>query len=381
MTATENQSSTAPDPTPQSSAVPQLRETKPAEDGTTEDASTEPGLLEKGKRLLLGLTKKKEGDTTEQAAHNSPQQHNTTHTSAPTLGASPPLSPPPADGRPSPRGSPRLHAAGVSASPNRRNIRSASPSHLHSPASSQIFERNVQESVSELDRSELSPHLPAHIQTEDHIPPVLEASAEAITNDHLNPDDVEIVMSSAHQPAAAAVAGSRESVYSPAQSQDDFSVLSAVPPNHAEANETSYGSIDTTDPRRLSFISFADVVQAEHVESDNRDAIQVMSLSSTANRSPSPVRSPTSSHGFSASPPTSGATSPKADYLANKNARAPNSPTVAAHGTHSPTSGGGDLQIETMRETLLKTGNEDLSSARSQPLSPVSRDNSIADLK
>jgi hypothetical protein len=246
---------------------------------------------------------------------------------------------------------------------------------MHSPASSQIFERNVQDSVSELDRSELSPHLPAHIQTEDHIPPVLEASSLAITDDHLNPDEVQIVSHPVHQPASAAVAGSRDSVYSP--SQQEFQ-LSAVP-SHPDINEagSNYGSLDTTDPRRLSFISFADVVQAEHVE-ENRDPMQFMSLSSTANRSPSPVRSPASSHGFSASPPTSGAASEKgADYTSPKGVRVPTSPT-AASGTHSPPLGG-ELQIETMRQALRKTGSGDLSGARSQPLSAVSIEDSVAD--
>jgi hypothetical protein len=255
--------------------------------------------------------------------------------------------------------------------------RSSSPGMLHSPASSQIFERNVQDSVTELDRSELSPHLPTHIQTEDHIPPVLEASSIAITDDHLNPDEVEIVMHSAHQPVSASVAGNRESIYSP--SQDEFSVLTA-PSSHTEAPESTsnYGSIDTTDVRRLSFISFADVVQAEHVEND-RDAVQIMSLSSTANRSPSPVRSPTSSHGFSVSPPTSGAASEKgAEYISPKLGRGPGSPTGATHGTQSPPRGG-DLQIETMRQALRKTGSGDLSGARSQPLSAVSMDESPAD--
>ncbi|KAF2748321.1 hypothetical protein M011DRAFT_400645 [Sporormia fimetaria CBS 119925] len=298
-------------------------------------------------------------------------------TSAPTLTASPPLSPPAADSRASPRGSPRLRATSGTTSPNRRIHRSSSPGLLHSPASSQIFERNVQDSVVELDRSELSPHLPAHIQTEDHIPPVLEASSKAITDNHLNPDDVEIVMHAAHQPVSAAVAGNRDSIYSPTPTQDESSALAS----QADVADTAanYGSIDTTDVRRLSFISFADVVQAEHVEND-RDAVQMMSLASTANRSPSPMRSPTSSHGFSASPPTSGAASEKgAEYLSQKAGRVPNSPTVALHGAHSPPLGGGELQIETMRQALRKTRSGDLGGVRSQPLSAESLTDGGAD--
>lgn len=240
----------------------------------------------------------------------------------------------------------------------------------------------MQESVSELDRSELSPHLPSHIQTEDHIPPVLEASSLAITDDHLNPDEVEIVMHPAHQPASELVSGSRDSVYFP--SQDDLAGLSPAT-GHSEVHESTsnYGSLDTTDVRRLSFISFADVVQAEHVEND-RDAMQFMSLSSTANRSPSPVRSPASSHGLSASPPTSGAASEKgADYVSPKGARVLGSPmttaTTTTHGTHSPPLGGGELQTETMRQALKEAGSGDLSGARSQPLSPISQDESAID--
>lgn len=374
MTATENETTPA-GPSPKSSAVPLLSETR-----STEDSNSQSSLLDKGKRRFLGLGKKKEADKTEKNGASSPQGKRAMSppTSAPTLAASPPLGTPLADGRPSPRGSPRMYPAGVGASPSRRVNRSSSPGLLHSPASSQIFERNVQDSVSELDRSELSPHLPAHIQTEDHIPPVLEASSLAITDDHLNPDEVEIVMHTAHQPASVAVAGSRDSVYSP--SQDDVP-MSASALGYPETNDgtSTYGSLDTTDVRRLSFISFADVVQAEHVEND-RDAMQFMSLSTTANRSPSPVQSPASSHGFSASPPTSGATSEKgADLVSPIVARAPGSPTTThTHGTHSPPLSG-DLQIETMRQALRKTGSGDLSGARSQPLSAVSIEDSTAD--
>jgi hypothetical protein len=373
MSAIEKQASTPSDPSPGSSAAPFLGGSH-----AVEAADDQSSLLEKGKRMLLGLGKKKEGDDSDKANANSPSGKDLPSTSAHTLAPSPPLSPPLADGRPSPRGSPRVYPAGVAASPNHRINRSSSPG-LLSPASSQIFERNVQDSsVSELDRTELSPHLPAHIQTEDHIPAVLEASSLAITNDHLNPDEVEIVMHSAHQPASAAVAGNRESVYSP--SQDDLPISTSFS-GHAEAVEpaSNYGSLDTTDVRRLSFISFADVVQAEHVEND-RDAIQFMSLSSTANRSPSPVRSPASSHGFGVSPPVSGAASELgADYVSPRIVRAPSSPTRAtAHGTNSPPASG-ELQIETMRQALRRTGSGDLSGARSQPLSPETLEENPAD--
>lgn len=349
MSAVDSSSKTAP-------GVPQVHESKPAEE--------EPGLLAKGKRKLLGLGKKKEEEHHQQQQPPAPAANTdtTTRTSAPTLLPSPPLTTSPRERRASPRGSPRIHAAGMAASPNRR-VRSASPG-LHSPASSQIFERNVQE-------PEESSAIPAHIKTEDHIPAALDASSIAITDDHLNPDDVEIIMHSAHQPASAAVAGGgvADSVHSPSLVHED--TTSSYADLTDPASSSNYASLDTTDPRRLSFISFADVVQAEHAETD-REPVHFMSLSETANRSPSPVRSPASSHGFSVSPPRSGATSEKGVGALN-----PGSPP--AHGTQSPPLAGGELQIETMRQALRRTGSGDLSGARSQPLSAVSLDESAAD--
>ncbi|KAH7383915.1 hypothetical protein BKA66DRAFT_417513 [Pyrenochaeta sp. MPI-SDFR-AT-0127] len=359
-TATATTTTTAPQINAPTSAAPATGESKSAEQGS---------ILAKGKKLL-GLGKKKEGADQQE----SDKVGATARTTSPALLPSPPLTTSPSDRRASPRGSPHMRPLG--ASPNRR-IRSSSPG-LHSPASSLIFERNVQE-------PEPSADVPAHIKTDDYIPPALDASSLAITDDHLNPDDVEIVMHSAHQPASAAVAGSMsDSMYSPPLVHDD-STSSA----YADQTESTsgYGALDMTDPRRLSFISFADVVQAEHVEHDRQEmlgagsgeALQFMSLSSTANRSPSPVRSPASSHGLSASPPTSGAASPKiTDYGQTRSPGSPSSPTAA--GTHSPPLGGElPLQIETMRQALRKTHSGDLSGFRSQPLSAVSLEDNAAD--
>lgn len=261
----------------------------------------------------------------------------------------------------------------VGASPGRR-IRSTSPG-LHSPASSLIFERNVQEPEPSVD-------VPAHIKTEDFIPPALDATSLAITDSQLNPDEVEIVTHSAHQPAALVVAGSMaESLHSPPLPPDE-SAASSHFEAAADATAPGYGALDTTDPRRLSFISFADVVQAEHVEHDRQEvlgatsseALQYMSLSSTANRTASPVRS------IASSPPTtSGAASPKAMDLART--RSPGSPTSpivlgnpnAALGEELP------VQIETMRQALRKTRSGDLGGIASQPVSAVSLEENAAD--
>ncbi len=252
----------------------------------------------------------------------------------------------------------------VGASPNRR-IRSTSPG-LHSPASSLIFERNVQE-------PEPSADVPAHIKTEDFIPPALDASSLAITDNHLNPDEVEIVMHSAHQPASAAVVGGMsDSVYSPSLVHEETAASS-----HADLTEpaSDYGSLDLTDPKRLSFISFADVVQAEHVEQDRQEmlgtasgeALGSMSLSSMANTSPSPVMSPQHPHGFNGSPPTSGTGSPKGANV--DMARSPGSPSFPNTDMHSLPLGEPSLQIETMRQALRRTHSGELGGFRSPPLS------------
>ncbi|CAO2650140.1 Nn.00g014320.m01.CDS01 [Neocucurbitaria sp. VM-36] len=349
---------------PPTAAAPLTSESKPAND---------EGILAKGKKIL-GLGKKQEGAGDQQYFEKAGATSRTmSPTSAPTLLPSPPLTMSPGDRRASPRGSPRMLPVG--ASPNRRINRSSSPG-LHSPSSSSIFERNVQE-------PEPSADVPAHIKTEDYIPPALDASSLAITDDHLNPDEVEIVMHSAHQPASAAVAGGMtDSVYSPSLRQEDST---ASGPADMTESTPGYGSLDMSDPRRLSFISFADVVQAEHVEHDRQEmlgsseALQFTSLSATANRSPSPVRSPASSHGLSASPPLSGAASPKgADHGRTRSPGSPTSPTAA--GTQSPPLGGElPLQIETMRQALRKTHSGDLSGFRSQPLSAVSLEDNAAD--
>ena len=260
-------------------------------------------------------------------------------------------------------------------SPSR--FRSPSPG-LHSPASSQIFERNVQDHPLPDD---LTHSIPAHIQTEDHIPSVLEATSIAITDNHLNPDDVEIVMSTAHQPAAVGVPSATLSESGALSPMDD--VMHGTIAETMEDNASTYGSIDPTDVRRLSFISFADVVQAEHDEKE-KDSIMHMSITSAANRSPSPpVWSPGSSHGFGSSPPTSGAPSVHGTGLdAHKLAggeltpRLPASPTLQGSGTQSPSHGatGGELMVETMRQALRKTGSGDLGGARSQPMSAVTLD-------
>ncbi|KAL9005480.1 MAG: hypothetical protein Q9188_001758 [Gyalolechia gomerana] len=262
---------------------------------------------------------------------------------------------------------PTSHPYGMPNSPVRK-MSSGSP-HVPSPASSQIFERNVQEDGL---ATSASPAIPAHITTENHIPPVLDASSVAITDDHLNPDKVEIIMHSAHQPAAVSMTSSSTNEPTPSLSQEE-------PPAHHENDETasSYATLDAADVRRLSFISFADVVHAEHAAdyASGRESMPPSGAASivplaAGHRSPSPIRSPLSSHTFSGSPPLGGpAPSSNLETSPHRGGRNLVSPMPG----HSPPSTG-ELTIETMRQALRKTGSGDLSGARSQPVSAVGGD-------
>jgi len=312
-----------------------------------------------GRRRLFGFGKKK-GDDKTKAKTKSKAGPNETASNAKT-----PIAQPIAQRAPAPTSSPSgvNHPYQPPSSPQ-RNLYSSSP-RIASPAGSQIFERDVQESSLPVPNS---PAIPSHIQTENHIPPVLDASSEAITNNELDPDTVEIVMHSSHQPAAVTVTGIGSMELTGGTWADD---LIAHPDKDDAAS--NYGALDSTDVRRLSFISFSDIVQSEHAEhAGSRDSIYVAGLSSLAsgglNRSPSPVRSPVSSQGFGTSPPTSKSASVKGVELSPRG-KSLGSPII----THLPISGG-ELTIETMSQALKRTGSGDLSGVRSQPLSPSSPD-------
>ncbi|MCJ1450764.1 hypothetical protein MMC28_001098 [Mycoblastus sanguinarius] len=305
-----------------------------------------------GKRRFWNLGKKKEDE-------KAKKKREAALANAPSVAAIPktmrPASPIPGAG--SPIRQTVSHPYGVPSSPS-RNLQSSSPG-IPSPASSQIFERSVQEDGL---AASASPAIPAHITTENHIPPVLDASSVAITDGHLNPDNVEIVMHAAHQPAAVTVTGTGASEAAGTAWQDD---LVAHPDNDDAAS--NYGALDSNDVRRLSFISFADVVHAEHVDHSSNAAPSISSPLAAHNRSPSPMRSPISSQGLGGSPIVSGSDSSR---------NLETSPNRGGHGPGSPFSGhspptGGELTIETMRQALRKTGSGDLSGARSQPLSAV----------
>lgn len=254
-------------------------------------------------------------------------------------------------------------------------------SRINSPASSLIFERDVQEDILP---AQVSPSIPSHIRAENHIPPVLEASSVAIADDQLDPDSVEIITHSVHQPAAAGIA-STASAEQPLSSTWLEEVGSC--PGDSQEHGVAHGALDTTSVRRLSFVSFADVVNAEHVETNellpNRDALPGATFSGSfpivsQNRSPSPLRSPTSSYGFSTSPPTSISTSFKGlEVSPNRGGREPGSPLSTTQSPLSPnfsSNFGSELNIETMRQALRRTGSGDLNGVRSQISSNMGND-------
>ncbi|KAL2191944.1 hypothetical protein L209DRAFT_86180 [Thermothelomyces heterothallicus CBS 203.75] len=400
-------------------AIPALAESSdPQRDPGATSGDAQRELEKKKRRSLFGFGKKK---TTEAPAK-----------------AAPPSSkpPPPATGRTTAASPVRTDHPPLSpSSPGRPGF--ASSPRLASPAGSQIFERDVQESAISLIPS--SPAIPSHIRTENHVPPVLDASSEAITDDHLNPDSVEIITHTSHQPAALAVTGGlgpypaaapteaswadELAAFSASDNNTNPAAAAAAAPATAET-ASNYGSFDTTDVRRLSFISFADVVLAEQSQNErffgagggspSRESTYLAGLSSFPHaaasasaganhpRSASPIRSPVSSSGTgrpgSVSPPTSKSGSVQGFDLSAAAAaaaaarvrgsspagRAPSSlgsPTsLLSMQLSSPGAGGGtvngEIAIETMTQALRRTGSGDMSigsggGLRSFPASPT----------
>lgn len=232
----------------------------------------------------------------------------------------------------------------------------ASSPRLSSPAGSQIFERDVQESATSVVMPN-SPAIPSHIQTENFIPPVLDASSEAITDNHLDPDNVEII--------------THQRVYEPSWTEELAAFSLDRNNTHHADSASNYGSLDTTDVRRLSFISFADVVQSEQaIGPAGRESMHIAGLTSLNlhgnNRSPSPIRSPVSSAGGpGTSPPTSKSGSVKGLDIGgvtgspSRIGKPLGSPTGLVLPSILPTVGG-ELAIETMSQALRRTGSGDL---------------------
>jgi hypothetical protein len=383
---------------PRSSAAPLLQpsqqETGDADGGETEAArEIDPKT---GKKRFFGLGGKKHEKDSKNMDLAVGGMLPSTQSAVTAM--KPDLHAPPAPIPISPR---HPYSPAVAASPSR--LRSSSP-RLHSPASSEIFERNVQEPValSALQSESTPAHMPTHVITEDHIPAALEASAQAITSEELDPDDVEIVTSSAHQPAVEKVLeGSTSfadltSLQSPSlkhTTSDASDLLPSVGGAHTGAEDegaSTYGQLDPNDVRRLSFISFADVVQSEHQQQaagsslgdvGNRDSLHIANFvpgnfSNAQERAGSPLRSPRSPSSLSG-----GVTTPPLPGV-NVHPSEEQSPARSQTGlASSGTIQHGELNIETMRQAVRKTASGDLSHVRSAGMSPISDENSTREAR
>ncbi|KAK1700602.1 hypothetical protein BDP55DRAFT_626162 [Colletotrichum godetiae] len=335
--------STSGDATPRASS-----HNEPQTDNTKKDVKNKV-------RGLFGLGKKKEES-------NVSNKSSSSATPAPAVTSNPSLTRDTSRASARSTTSPYVHPS----SPSRGM--STSP-RVPSPAGSQIFERDVDN----MSIKPQSPAIPSHIQTENHIPPVLDASSEAITDDHLDPDSVEIVTHSQHQPAAAAVTGANGNGTPHPPDSMAASWTDELRAFADREDASNFNALDNADVRRLSFISFADVVQAEQGghsgAAGSRDSIHVAgltSLSSINARSPSPIRSPVSSQGPGTSPPTSNPASVKGLEM-SPGRKSLGSPISSHHNLNMS----GELNIETMSQALRRTGSTDLSGIRSLPTSPI----------
>lgn len=239
------------------------------------------------------------------------------------------------------------------------------PTRISSASSSQIFERNVQEShplplpTSNPAAPPTASKIPAHIATENHIPAVLEASSIAITDGSIDPDNVEIAMLTTHQPLASQV-----SQHTHKEKEKEKEKLTLVdpedmlPPSTAHSGH-SLGPSYTQDKRRLSFISFSDIVQAEQAD-----------LLDSTILSPSPLQ--TMNPGFPAQPMVdqaglSGITETLVRRRSPSPMRrgpgaAPSSPsrTSASFLPERAREVEEGVMVETMGQALRKTGSGDL---------------------
>ncbi|KAK6530716.1 hypothetical protein TWF281_007555 [Arthrobotrys megalospora] len=204
-------------------------------------------------------------------------------------------------------------------------------------STSSIFERNVQDTA----LPPGSPSIPTHFSTENHIPAVLEATSLAITDSSVDPDRVEIVSSTSHHPVL-----SHPETYSNPWAEESA---------HSGDESIGHGytsSLASADKRRLSFISFADVVQAENEQashsSTNLDSSQI-SKSTVNNRAPSlrsnsPIRTPPQ---VPHSPPGTGLG--LSDFSMEKDMSIP-APAATHHS---------EVTVETLSQALRKHGSAD----------------------
>ncbi|EPS39410.1 hypothetical protein H072_6829 [Dactylellina haptotyla CBS 200.50] len=220
-------------------------------------------------------------------------------------------------------------------------------------STSSIFERNVQDPS----LPPGSPSIPSHFSTENHIPAVLEATSLTITDSSVDPDRVEIVSSTSHHTVL------------PQHHPESYSNPWAEDPGAHSGGEESIGhgytsSLASADKRRLSFISFADVVQAENEQagysSTNLDTSQPSKQSNTSPslRSNSPVRTPPH---LPHSPPGTGLG--VSDFSMEKDMSIPDRQS----GTGAPAAAHADVTVQTLSQALRKHNSTDFKSPTKQP--------------
>ncbi|KAF3932052.1 hypothetical protein ABW20_dc0104840 [Dactylellina cionopaga] len=210
-------------------------------------------------------------------------------------------------------------------------------------STSSIFERNVQDPS----LAPGSPSIPSHFSTENHIPAVLEATSLTITDSSVDPDRVEIVSSTSHH-----------SVAHPETYSNPWAEESA----HSGDESIGHGytsSLASADKRRLSFISFADVVQAEHEQAGHSNTNLETSPPRQTNNAPSlrsnsPVRTPPQPPH---SPPGTGLG--LSDFSMEKDMSIPERTGSISGQTH----GHGEVTVQTLSQALRKHGSTDLKAA------------------
>lgn len=140
------------------------------------------------------------------------------------------------------------------------------PTHMSSPASSMIFERSVQEfypssMMDSADRNCYTYH------NEDYIPPVLDATTNAITDDNVDPDTIGVSVPNSrlksissfsqlyrHSGTTASFTGQTTPPRSPVGERKASVVSDVAPSTHSQQQ---------VPKKMLSFYSFADLCNAE----------------------------------------------------------------------------------------------------------------------
>lgn len=194
-----------------------------------------------------------------------------------------------------------------SMSPKSQNSMTESVSALSSPASSMIFERNVQEfSVAATSAGASSSkiwhnHDNTHYHGEDRVAPALDASTEAIINSKVNPEDIDVI--SLRRPSSIRARSPTEASLTSLWSPGSPTMLDGAPRTrnnsmsvHPLTASHTGGSLSPDklnggDGRQvLSFCSFADVVHTENEETTSSDRLDRFDTrSQSALRSPSPL--------------------------------------------------------------------------------------------